>query len=263
MLESKNGVEVADQHRPGSRPNIQNRPPPGGAPNVGALLNLGKHANNPLTSLFPTPKPLQSLIPTNLPADIEHLGSFLANPFPTLASLLPKPFSEGLESLFPRPTDASAPPPKSPNHINGKPASPKVPPFTPPFGQSKQHPPGQPPPLNKGPKQGPPGHEPQCTQQEVSCPFLRDAAYQMQNDDDECLKLATSFDENGKIHFEPIAQDGENVIYGLTTDGLTASAWCNDIGWALRKIYINCRRGTRCFGGKTIIRTSQRNLTAE
>jgi len=71
----------------------------------------------------------------------------------------------------------------------------------------------------------------------------------MQNDEDDCLKLATSFDEDGKIHFEPIAQDNENVVYGLTTDGLTASAWCNDIGWALRKIYINCRRGNQCFGG--------------
>jgi hypothetical protein len=75
----------------------------------------------------------------------------------------------------------------------------------------------------------------------------------MQNDDDECLKLATSFDPEGHIKFEPIAQDTDNVIYGITTDGLTSSAWCNDVGWALRKVYINCRRGNKCFGGKSFV----------
>jgi hypothetical protein len=89
-----------------------------------------------------------------------------------------------------------------------------------------------------------------CSPQEVSCSFLREAAYQMQNDDDHCLKIATSFDQEGKIKFEPLAQDADNVIYGITTDGLTASAWCNDIGWALRRIYNGCRRGKQCFGGK-------------
>jgi hypothetical protein len=72
----------------------------------------------------------------------------------------------------------------------------------------------------------------------------------MQNDDDRCLKIATTFDQEGKIKFDPIVQDSDNVIYGITTDGLTASAWCNDIGWALRKIYTSCRRGKQCFGGK-------------
>jgi hypothetical protein len=93
------------------------------------------------------------------------------------------------------------------------------------------------------------GHT-KCSAQEVSCSFLREAAYQMQNDDDRCLKIATSFDQEGKIKFDPIVQDSDNVIYGITTDGLTASAWCNDIGWALRKIYNSCRRGKQCFGGK-------------
>jgi hypothetical protein len=128
---------------------------------------------------------------------------------------------------------------------------------------NKQHPPNvipmsplpknnNPPSKDNKPKSSRPDHEAQCTQQEISCNFVREAAYQMQNDDDECLKLATSFDAEGKIHFEPIAQDNENVIYGLTTDGLTASAWCNDVGWALRKIYINCRRGNKCYGGKFV-----------
>jgi hypothetical protein len=91
-----------------------------------------------------------------------------------------------------------------------------------------------------------------CSTQEVSCSFLKEAAYQLQNDDDHCLKIATTFDQEGKIKFDPIVQDSDNVIYGITTDGLTASAWCNDIGWALRKIYTSCRRGKQCFGGKLI-----------
>jgi hypothetical protein len=245
-----------------------NRPRPaqnGGLASLGSAIgsNIGKLANNPLASLLPSP--LQPLLPTPGHADgfgfiPTQFGSFLANPLPTLASLLPRPLA-GLENLIPTPKPTSgAPPPKGgshppnnpikPSHIPGLPALPNLPNIVNPL--NKQHPPPSgPSPFkeSKPPKSGKPGHEAQCTQQEISCNFVREAAYQMQNDDDDCLKLATSFDADGKIHFEPIAQDNENVIYGLTTDGLTASAWCNDIGWALRKIYINCRRSNKCYGG--------------
>jgi hypothetical protein len=212
-------------HRPNSRPVVPRPPRPTAPPNYprrGHGLPI-----------------LQNLIPSVLTANngnpIENLGSFLANPgsffanpLPTLASLLPPV----LEPLFPG-TDGFQRPTPRPNS-----------------GTSKQNPPPKPP---KG--GGKPGHEAQCTTQEINCGFVREAAYQLQNDDDECLKLATSFDTEGKIKFQPIAQDAENVIYGLTTDGLTASAWCNDIGWALRKIYIGCRRGAKCYGGKILCKT--------
>ena len=103
----------------------------------------------------------------------------------------------------------------------------------------------------KGPMAGRRGTK--CTSQQVACKFLKDAAYKLQNDDDECVKIATTFDDQGRIKFDPIMQDRENIIYGLTTDGLSASAWCNDIGWALRKIYTSCRKRVNgkdtCYGG--------------
>jgi hypothetical protein len=109
--------------------------------------------------------------------------------------------------------------------------------------------------LLKGPMAGRRGTK--CTSQPVECKFLKDAAYKLQNDDDECVKIATTFDDQGRIKFDPIMQDRENIIYGLTTDGLSASAWCNDIGWALRKIYTSCRKRTNgkdtCYGGETTL----------
>jgi hypothetical protein len=106
--------------------------------------------------------------------------------------------------------------------------------------------------LLKGPMAGRRGTK--CTSQQVECKFLKDAAYKLQNDDDECVKIATTFDDQGRIKFDPIMQDRENIIYGLTTDGLSASAWCNDIGWALRKIYTSCRKRINgkdtCYGGE-------------
>jgi hypothetical protein len=106
--------------------------------------------------------------------------------------------------------------------------------------------------LLKGPMAGRRGTK--CTSQQVQCKFLKDAAYKLQNDDDECVKIATTFDDQGRIKFDPIMQDRENIIYGLTTDGLSASAWCNDIGWALRKIYTSCRKRINgkdtCYGGE-------------
>ena len=106
--------------------------------------------------------------------------------------------------------------------------------------------------LLKGPMAGRRGTK--CTSQQVGCKFLKDSAYKLQNDDDECVKIATTFDDQGRIKFDPIMQDRENIIYGLTTDGLSASAWCNDIGWALRKIYTSCRKRINgkdtCYGGE-------------
>lgn len=105
--------------------------------------------------------------------------------------------------------------------------------------------------LLKGPMAGRRGTK--CSQQQVECKFLKDAAYKLQNDDDECVKIATTFDDQGRIKFDPIMQNGDNIIYGVTTDGLSASAWCNDIGWALRKIYTSCRKRINgkdtCYGG--------------
>jgi hypothetical protein len=176
-------------------------------------LGLPINQLGPLASLFPSP-----------------VNSFLSDPLPTIVNLLPGPLRSGLQPLFPFST--AAPKPKS----------------------SSQAPPpadgGEDKPKKDGGKDKVGHTDPQCTNQEVSCTFLRESSYNMQNDDDECLKLATSFDPEGHIKFEPIAQDADNVIYGITTDGLTSSAWCNDVGWALRKVYINCRRGNKCYGGK-------------
>jgi hypothetical protein len=93
------------------------------------------------------------------------------------------------------------------------------------------------------------GDQIKCTNQEVSCSFLQKQAFDLQNDDDECLKIATSFDDQGKLDIAPLASSSDTVVYGITTDGLSASAWCNDIGWTLRRIYTKCRRGKVCYGG--------------
>jgi hypothetical protein len=169
----------------------------------------------------------------------EAVGSIVSGlipePIQSLASIIGQPFKD-------REKAHNQPPP-----------NPRPPPGGGPFGGGKN-------PFNNGgnaqsaPNLGPlnqfgTGHI-KCSQQEVGCSFLRESAYQLQNDDDRCLKIATSFDQEGRIKFDPIAQDSDNVIYGITTDGLTASAWCNDIGWALRKIYVSCRRGKQCFGGE-------------
>lgn len=161
------------------------------------------------------------------------LSNTVKNGISGVAALLPRPGSFG--SFFP---STPSPTPKNDQKGPQTPSTPRPPPGSPLGKDNKSKPPIK------------PGHEAQCTKQEINCAFVRESAYQLQNDDDDCLKLATSFDAEGKIKFEPIAQDQENVIYGLTTDGLTASAWCNDVGWALRKIYINCRRGNKCYGGK-------------
>jgi hypothetical protein len=103
------------------------------------------------------------------------------------------------------------------------------------------------------------GDQIKCTNQEVSCSFLQKQAFDLQNDDDECLKIATSFDDQGKLDIQPLASGSDTVVYGITTDGLSASAWCNDIGWTLRRIYSKCRRGKVCYGGMLSL-LSDRNI---
>ncbi|KAF2669587.1 hypothetical protein BT63DRAFT_264598 [Microthyrium microscopicum] len=127
--------------------------------------------------------------------------------------------------------------PNLPNPFEGFPNLPKVPPG---FGIGPGHP---------QPQSAPQDHI-KCTNQEVNCEFLKKQSFDLQNDDDECLRIATSFDQEGKIDIKPLAQGSDTVVYGITTDGLTASAWCNDIGWTLRRIYSKCRRGKQCFGGQ-------------
>ena len=93
-------------------------------------------------------------------------------------------------------------------------------------------------------------NSPSCTDQQIDCNFLRSTASRLQNEEDDCLRLAAGLDTQGKLRVEPLAQDNNNVVYGITIDGLTSSAWCTDIGWALRRILTTCRRGKTCYGGK-------------
>jgi hypothetical protein len=92
---------------------------------------------------------------------------------------------------------------------------------------------------------------PKCTDQQIDCMFLRQTYNKLQNAEDDCLRVAAGQDYSGRISIEPLAQDDNNVVYGITTDGLTSSAWCTDIGWALRRVYTSCRRGKSCYGGKS------------
>lgn len=208
-------------------------------------------AANDQANRKPTPAGLLGQRP-NIPLPTIPLASFVPGaiagliPGGNLASLIPIPMPSPIQSLFgnpppthtsksSRPTNSPAKGTPKPNLSNPRPAPPGK---------------GGPTPQGGNPKDKEPKDQVKCTNQEVSCEFLRKQAFDLQNDDDECLRIATSFDDQGKIDIKPLAQGSDTVVYGITTDGLTASAWCNDIGWTLRRIYSKCKRGKSCFGGQ-------------
>lgn len=188
----------------------------------------------------------------NLPIPTIPLASFVPGaiagliPGANLASLIPLAMPSPIQSLFgnPPPSSQSAKQPR-PTSQAGK-GAPK--PNAGNLPNIARPPPGKGP-GPQHPKDKEPKDQVKCTNQEVNCEFLRKQAFDLQNDDDECLRIVTSFDDQGKIEIKPLAQGSDTVVYGITTDGLTASAWCNDIGWTLRRIYSKCKKGKACFGG--------------